>query len=294
MSGEPFVWRAGAHTFDCRRRTFVMGVLNVTPDSFSDGGRFVQPGDAVAEGVRMAAEGADMLDVGGESTRPGSEAVPPEEERRRVLPVIEGLRREAPGIALSVDTRKAEVAAVALAAGASIVNDVTAGSDPAMFGVVRDGSAGMVLMHMRGDPATMQQLTDYGDVVAEVKAHLRDRVDAAVAAGIEWDRLCVDPGLGFAKTAEQSLLLMKEVATLLDLRRPVLVGPSRKSFIGTVLGAEVDDRLEGTAGAVAWMVGLGAHVVRVHDVKAMVQVVRVLDAIRWAGEPRPEAGDAPA
>jgi dihydropteroate synthase len=294
VSGEPFVWRAGTHTFDCRRRTFVMGVLNVTPDSFSDGGRFVQPGDAVAEGVQMAADGADMLDVGGESTRPGSEAVPPEEELRRVLPVIEGLRREAPEIALSVDTRKAEVAAAALAAGASIVNDVTAGSDLAMFGVVRDASAGMILMHMRGDPATMQQLTHYDDVVAEVKAYLRDRVDAAVAAGIEWERLSVDPGLGFAKTAEQSLLLMKEVATLLDLRRPVLVGPSRKSFIGAVLGAEVEDRLEGTAGAVAWMVGLGAHIVRVHDVKAMVRVVRVVVAIRWAGEPQLEGGGAPA
>jgi dihydropteroate synthase len=285
MTGEPFVWRAGRHVLDCRLRTFVMGVLNVTPDSFSDGGRFFDPEVAVAQGLRMAQEGADLIDLGGESTRPGSQAVSVEEELRRTLPVIKPLAAELPGVPLSIDTRKHEVAVAALEAGASIVNDVSAGeSDPEIFGAVRDAAAGMVLMHMRGEPATMQRLTDYADVVLAVRDALRLRVEAALEAGIEWDRLAVDPGLGFAKTSEQSLLLMKEVAAFLDLRRPVLVGPSRKSFIGTVLGTDADDRLEGTAAAVAWMVGLGAHIVRVHDVKEMARVVRVVDAIRWAGQ----------
>jgi dihydropteroate synthase len=175
---------------------------------------------------------------------------------------------------------------VALDAGASIVNDVTAGSDPEMFGVVRESGAGMVLMHMRGDPKTMQRLTDYDDVVAEVRAYLAERVEAAAIAGIEPERLAVDPGLGFAKTAEHNYLLMKEIGAFLDIGRPLVVGPSRKSFIGKVLGTEVDERLEGTAGAVAWLAAHGAHVVRVHDVKEMVRVIRVVDAIRGA-EPSP-------
>jgi dihydropteroate synthase len=279
------LWRVAERVIDCSARTHVMGVINVTPDSFSDGGRFFDPEVAVAAGISMAGEGADFLDVGGESTRPGSEPVPPSDEIDRVVPVIKRLVGEV-DIPISVDTRKAEVARVALDAGASIVNDVTAGSDPEMFEVVREAGAGMVLMHMRGDPKTMQQLTDYDDVVAEVRAYLADRVEAAVTAGIERERLAVDPGLGFAKTAEHSLLLMKEIGALLDIGRPLVVGPSRKSFIGKVLGTEVDDRLEGTAGAVAWLASQGAHVVRVHDVKEMVRVTRVVDAIRHA-EPSP-------
>jgi dihydropteroate synthase len=232
--------------------------------------------------MRMVEDGADFLDVGGESTRPGSEPVPPSDEIDRVVPVIKRLSGEV-DMPVSVDTRKAEVAAAALDAGAAIVNDVTAGSDPDMFAVVREARAGMVLMHMRGDPKTMQQLTDYGDVTAEVTAYLGKRIDAAMSAGIDGDQLAVDPGLGFAKTAEQNFLLMKEIASLLDLGRPLVVGPSRKSFIGKVLGTEVDERLEGTAGAVAWLAACGAHVLRVHDVKEMVRVVRVVDAIRLAG-----------
>jgi dihydropteroate synthase len=261
-----------------------MGALNVTPDSFSDGGRYLDPGPAVARGLEMAEEGADIVDVGGESTRPGSDPVPSEEEERRTLPVVRRLAAEV-DIPISIDTRKPEVARAALEAGASIVNDVSAGSDPRMFEVVRAAGAGLVLMHMRGDPKTMQQHTDYDDVVGEVRSYLRERIDAARTAGIEADRLAVDPGLGFAKTGEQNLLLMNEVGAFSSIGRPVLVGPSRKSFIGSILDADVSERLEGTAGAVAWMSARGANVVRVHDVKEMVRVVRVVDAIRRAGSP---------
>jgi len=261
-----------------------MGIINVTPDSFSDGGRFFDSEVAVAAGIEMARDGADILDVGGESTRPGSHAVPLEVELDRVIPVIKRLAAEV-DIPISVDTRWAGVARAAVEVGATIVNDVTAGSDPSMFEVVKDAGAGMVLMHMRGEPKTMQQLTDYGDVVAEVKAYLAGRVVAAADAAIERDRLAVDPGLGFAKTEPQNYVLMRDIEILGELGRPVLVGASRKSFIGKVLGTDVDQRLEGTAGAVGWMAGRGAHIVRVHDVREMVRVVRVVDAIRRGGTP---------
>jgi len=275
-------WRAGSAVLDMGARTFVMGIVNVTPDSFSDGGLHFDAGAAVAGGLAMAEAGADILDVGGESTRPGAAEVSVMEECERVVPVIKGLVAEV-DLPVSVDTRKAEVARAAIDAGASIVNDVTAGRDPGMFDVVSAADAGMVLMHMRGDPGTMQQLTDYVDVVREVHEALAERIRAAVAAGIDEERLAVDPGLGFAKTAEQSLLLMREIGRFADLGRPVVVGPSRKSFIGAVLGTEVHDRLEGTAGAVAWLAANGANVVRVHDVPQMTRVVRMVDAIRSAG-----------
>jgi dihydropteroate synthase len=255
-----------------------MGVLNVTPDSFSDGGLFFDPEAAVARGVEMAAEGADLLDVGGESTRPGSETVPPDEERRRVLPVIKRLAAEV-DIPISIDTRKPEVAQAAVEVGATIVNDVTAGGDLRTFEVAREAEAGLVLMHMRGEPATMQQLTDYEDVVTDVRDYLAHRVEAAVAAGIGREFLCVDPGLGFAKSEEQSLRLIRETDALLSIGRPVLVGPSRKSFIGWALDLPVGERLEGTLAAVAFAVSKGAHIVRVHDVRAGVRAVRVADAI---------------
>lgn len=279
---EKLIWRVGKVALDCSLRTHVMGILNITPDSFSDGGVHFDPDAAVAAGLQMVEDGADLLDVGGESTRPGSEPVPVNEEIDRVVPVIQRLvaRTEVP---VSVDTRKHEVAAAALEAGASIVNDVSAGTfDGRMFEVVREAGAGMVLMHMRGTPANMQELTDYEDVVGEVRDFLSGRVEAAVGAGIGHDRLAVDPGLGFAKNFEQSLLLMSRNDAFAELGRPVVVGPSRKSFIGRVLGTEVDQRVEGTAGAVAWLASHGAHVVRVHDVKEMVRAVRVVDAIRNA------------
>jgi dihydropteroate synthase len=226
----------------------------------------------------MTAEGADLLDVGGESTRPGSEAVPADEERRRVLPVIKRLAAEV-GIPISIDTRKPEVAEAAVEVGATIVNDVTAGGDHRTFEVAREAGAGLVLMHMRGEPATMQQLTDYEDVVGEVRDYLAQRVEAAVGAGIGREFLCVDPGLGFAKTEEQSLRLIRETDALLSIGRPVLVGPSRKSFIGWALDLPVEERLEGTLAAVALAVSKGAHIVRVHDVRAAARAVRVTDAI---------------
>jgi dihydropteroate synthase len=275
---DDLVWRCGPHMIDCSERTRVMGVLNVTPDSFSDGGRFFDPEAAVARGVDMAAQGADLLDVGGESTRPGSEAVSEEEERRRVIPVIKRLAAEL-DIPISIDTRKPDVAEAALEVGASIVNDVTAGGDPRTFEVAREAGAGLVLMHMRGEPATMQQLTDYEDVVAEVRDYLAQRVDAAVGEGLDRDLLCVDPGLGFAKTEEQSLRLIREMDALLTMGRPVLVGPSRKSFIGWALDLPVDERVEGTLAAVVFAVSRGAHIVRVHDVRETARAVRVADAI---------------
>jgi dihydropteroate synthase len=281
MEEGAYTWRAGPHVLDCRARTFVMGIVNVTPDSFSDGGRFFDPEMAVSRGIEMVGDGADIIDIGGESTRPGSDPVSIEDEQERVVPVIKRLAAEVQA-PISVDTRKHEVAEAALDVGASIVNDVTAGGDPEMFRLVRDSGAGMVLMHMKGEPKTMQKSPHYDDIVREVHEYLGGRVRAAVEAGVSWDHLCVDPGLGFGKNTDHSLRLMKETDALLDLGRPVLVGPSRKSFIGDALGTEVGERLEGTAGAVAYMVAKGAHIVRVHDVKEMARVVRVIDAILQA------------
>jgi dihydropteroate synthase len=272
------VWSCRDHEVEVGRRTLLMGVVNVTPDSFSDGGSFLDPNAAIEHGLRLVADGADILDVGGESTRPGSDPVPADEEAGRVIPVI-GALVERTAVPISVDTRKAAVARGAVDAGAAIVNDVTAGADPEMFAVVRDAGAGLVLMHMKGEPKTMQDEPTYHDVVAEVRGFLGARVDAAVAAGIGRGRLSIDPGIGFGKTLEHNLALLRDLARLRDLGVPVLVGPSRKRFIGALTGAEADDRLEGTAGAVAWCAAQRADVVRVHDVREMSRVVRVVDAI---------------
>jgi dihydropteroate synthase len=276
-------WRVGGRSLECGPPTLVMGVLNVTPDSFSDGGRFLDHEAAVEHGLRMAEEGADILDVGGESTRPGSDPVTLDDEITRVVPVVKRLVAEV-DLPISIDTRKADVAAAALEAGASIVNDVSGARDPGMYGVVAAGEAGLVLMHMLGEPKTMQTEPRYEDVVAEVRAYLGKRVAAAQAAGIGRERVAIDPGLGFGKTYEHNLTLMREIDSFLDLGVPVVVGPSRKSFIGAALGdVPVERRLEGTAGAVSWLAGRGAHVIRVHDVGPMVKVLRVVDAIRAGG-----------
>ena len=277
------VWRVGERAFDCAERTLVMGILNVTPDSFSDGGRFLDRAAAVAHATRMVDDGADILDVGGESTRPGSNAVSVDEELERVRPVIERLAELHPAIPISIDTRKASVAAEALAAGATIVNDVSGGADPDMFDVVRERDAAVVLMHMRGEPKTMQEEPRYDDVVGEVHEYLRQRIEAAELAGIDPERIAIDPGIGFGKDLEHNLELMRRVDVLLDLRRPVLVGPSRKRFLGTILDVPEDERVEGTIGAVVWLVSRGAHLARVHDVKEVVRAVRVADAIARAG-----------
>jgi len=280
--GGSLHWHAGGRVLDCSERTLVMGVLNVTPDSFSDGGRYLDPDAALAHGMRLVSDGADIVDVGGESTRPGSDPVGAEEETRRVIPVIERLAAAHPGLAISVDTRSPEVAAAALAAGACIVNDVSGGRAEGMFDVVREAGAGVVLMHMRGEPKTMQEAPHYADVVADVKGFLRERIESAGFAGIDPEALCVDPGIGFGKNLEHNLLVMKHLEALSDLGRPILIGPSRKRFIGAILDLPEDERVEGTAGAVAWCVAHGAHLVRVHDVKQIVRVVRIVDAIARA------------
>ena len=279
------VWRCREHVFPLGERTLVMGIVNVTPDSFSDGGMFDGTDDAVKHGIALVADGADILDVGGESTRPGADPVEPEQEIARVVPTIERLVAETPVTAISVDTRRAEVARAAIEAGAAIVNDVSAAADPGTLPLVRDSGAGLVLMHMQGEPRTMQQHPRYDDVVAEVRDALARRIGAAVAAGITRQHLCVDPGIGFGKDLGHNLALLHDIAAFRQLRVPLMVGASRKRFIGQLTG--VDDpaeRLEGTAGAVAWCAAQGVDIVRVHDVRAMARVVAVVDAIA-RGEP---------
>jgi dihydropteroate synthase len=255
----------------------VMGVVNVTPDSFSDGGEFLDAGAAIAHGRELLGEGADILDIGGESTRPGAEAVGADEEIARVLPVIEALAGD--GAKVSVDTSKAEVAARALAAGATIVNDVTALGDPEMGGLVADRGVELVLMHMQGSPRTMQEDPTYGDVVDDVKAFLAERVERAVAAGVKEERIWVDPGIGFGKTVDHNLQLLRRLGELLTLGRPILVGTSRKSFLGKLSGAPVDQRLGGTIATCVLAVANGAAAVRVHDVAPVREALAIEAAI---------------
>jgi len=259
-----------------------MGVLNVTPDSFSDGGRYLGVEAAVARAEQIEAEGADLLDLGGESSRPGSQPVPLDVELARVLPVLAVLAGRI-RIPISVDTMKAEVARRALDAGAAIINDVSAlRSDPDMAGVVAKAQAGLILMHMQGTPATMQHHPAYRAVVEEVCDFLRSRVEAAMAAGIEVERIAVDPGFGFGKTSDHNLALLGSLPALRGLDRPIVIGPSRKSFVGGILGRPVEEREWGTAAAVAVGVFQGAHVVRVHSVAQMKDVARVAQALREA------------
>lgn len=259
-----------------------MGILNVTPDSFSDGGAWLEPDAAIAHGRAMAAEGAAIIDVGGESTRPDAAPVPEDEELRRVIPVIEALAVD-PGVPISIDTRKPSVARRAVAAGACIVNDTSGEeSDGSMTSVVAETGAGVVLMHSRGTPATMRSLTQYSDVVADVARFLASWAVSLEAAGAPQDSIVLDPGFGFAKNLEQNLALLERLDEILGLGYPVLVGTSRKSFIGAVLDLPEDERVEGTAATVAWAVSEGAHIMRVHDVKEMVRVVKMADAIASA------------
>ena len=263
-------------------RPLIMGILNVTPDSFSDGGRYAGAAAAIARGVEMARDGADLIDIGGESTRPRSAPVPVEEELRRVLPVIAGLSG-AVRVPLSIDTSKAQVASRAIEAGAGLINDVTAlRGDPAMARTAARGRAAVILMHMRGIPQTMQRAPHYRDVVEDVAGFLRQAAARAEAAGIARQRILLDPGLGFGKTARHNLVLLRALERLMALGYPVVVGPSRKSFIGETLEAPIEARLAGTLACVARACAAGAHVVRVHDVRAARDVVRMLDAIAHA------------
>jgi len=273
-----------------------MGVLNVTPDSFSDGGCYLTPQEAIRHAAHMVEEGAEVIDVGGESTRPGSRPVSCEEELRRVLSVIETLDKRLP-VPLSIDTSKAQVARCALEAGASMVNDVTAlRGDPQMAAVVARAQVPIILMHMRGMPQTMQRAPRYHNVVGEVKTFLAEAIQRAHQAGIAWDKILIDPGLGFGKTVTHNLLLLRHLDELLALGRPVVIGPSRKSFIGRVLDAPVDERLAGTLACVAYAAQRGVHMVRVHDVKPTVQVLRMWEAIDHASrrEHRPRRHRAPS
>lgn len=287
MERPRYKWRLRNRTLELGERTLVMGVLNVTPDSFSDGGEFLQRDHAVAHALRLLDEGADILDVGGESTRPGAKTgetgVSPAEEERRILPVIEDVLRERPDAVISVDTYKAEIARAALKAGAEIINDVSALRwDPHMPGTLAASACGVILMHTRGRPEEWRTLPPPDDITAEVQRDLQQWAASATAAGIERDRLVLDPGFGFGKRFDENYPLLRRFSQLHELGFPLLAGTSRKSFIGRTLArggedAPPQDRLYGTLATVVLSVMQGAHIVRVHDVAQAVEAVKVTD-----------------
>lgn len=292
MSAEPaYTLQCGSRRLELGRRTLVMGVLNVTPDSFADGGRFFDRDRAIEHGLAMAREGADIIDVGGESTRPFSEPVSADEEMERVLPVIEALAGEV-DVPVSIDTTKAEVARAALAAGAGMLNDVSAlRFDPDMAGVAAESGAPLIVMHMKGTPGDMQEDPRYEDLIGEIRAFLEEVVRAAVQAGVRREQILIDPGIGFGKTFDHNLQLIRDLDRLSVVGRPLVLGCSRKAFVGHILGKEADDRDPGTMAAAAAGVLNGAHVVRVHNVAMAVDAVRMVDAVkRGSVEPASTAG----
>ncbi len=273
------VWDIGRRTINLAQRPCIMGILNITPDSFSDGGRFYSTERAIDRALEMETEGADIIDMGGESTRPNAPPVDADEELRRLLPVMEGLAGRLK-IPVSIDTYKASVAKATLAAGAEIVNDISGlAFDPLMSTVVADSQAGLVIMHTRGNPLSMQLNTSYVDIISEIKVSLQKSLTWAYAAGISAERIVIDPGIGFGKSAAGNLEIMRRLVELAELERPILVGPSRKSFIGAVLNREHDGRLFGTAAALAVSLANGASIFRVHDVRAMRDVADMAWAI---------------
>lgn len=279
-SASDLIWQCRNRVFHTAERPLIMGILNVTPDSFSDGGRYQDKNSAVEHGLQMVRDGADIIDVGGESTRPGAEPVSLDDELERVVPVVEALSRRE-DIVLSVDTMKSEVAERALAAGAHIINDVSAlEADPRMADVAKVYGAGVVLMHKRGEARTMQAQALYADVVREVRDYLIARVDYAERFGLARSTLAIDPGIGFGKTADHNVALLAHLGALRLCGRPIMVGLSRKAFIGQITGRGVEDRDAGTLGALAFCLGEGAQILRVHDVKALRDVVQVLSALR--------------
>jgi len=284
---QEFSWPCRTGRLIIGRRTLIMGILNVTPDSFSDPGEYFDSGQAVEHGLAMVEEGADIIDIGGESSRPGAEPVSLDEERKRVIPVIKKVRA-ASNIPISIDTQKSAVALEALAAGADIVNDISAFRyDPDMARVVAEAKVPLVLMHMRGTPKTMQNEPSYDDLIAEITAFFNERMETAISAGIEKDMIALDPGFGFGKSVQHNLELISRLGEFRGLGQPILLGTSRKSTIGKILNLPVEERLEGTAATVAAGILNGADIVRVHDVKAMVRTARVSDAIKkgqdWHG-----------
>lgn len=286
MNRKVYQWKCRDRVIALGERTRVMGILNATPDSFSDGGAFTDPGVAVEHALNMVEQGADIIDIGGESTRPGAEPVTVQEELRRTLPIIEGIR-SASDIPISIDTMKAPVAAEAIAAGADIINDVSAlGADTDMAGIAAASGAGVILMHMKGTPRTMQQNPVYDDAVSEVFAYLNQRIEFAARHGVERSRIVVDPGIGFGKTLDHNLELLRDLAGLVSCGCPILIGASRKRFIGEITGrAQPADRLAGSLGVAAWAAAHGAHILRVHDVLETCDVCRMLDTFT-RGDPQ--------
>lgn len=273
-------WQFRDRTFAWGQRTYIMGVLNVTPDSFSDGGQFDTLEAALAQARLLVEAGADILDVGGQSTRPQAVEVSLTEELERVIPIVEAIRREL-DVPISVDTTRSQVASAAVTAGADVVNDISGATfDSQMLATVAALGVPLILMHIRGTPQTMQQLTDYQDLLGEIRDFLAERIEAAIAAGIDRSQIMIDPGIGFAKTYPQNLELLRRTADFRSLGCPILVGPSRKSFIGHILNQpDPQQRVWGTAAACCAAIAGGADVVRVHDVAEMHDVCRVADAI---------------
>lgn len=272
-------FRAGQHHFTFPCPAVIMGIVNVTPDSFSDGGEFFDPERAVAHGLHLVEQGAGMLDIGGESTRPGAEPVSEAEELKRVLPVIKGLAGQVK-VPLSVDTVKPSVAEAALAAGACIVNDVSANrTEDAMWRLVASSGAGYVCMHMQGTPQSMQENPKYEDVVTSVKDFFRERLEKLAQCGVEAEQVVLDVGIGFGKTLEHNLQLLAELGTFRELRRPMLLGASRKSFIGRLTGAEVSNRMPGSLACACLAVAAGVQIIRTHDVAETIQAARVMEAV---------------
>ena len=266
------------------RRTLVMGILNVTPDSFSDGGLFIKPENAIDRARIMVAEGADIIDIGGESSRPGAHSVSAEAEMDRVLPVIDGLAK-AVEVPISIDTYKASVAQKALDAGACIINDITAlQGDPEMVSVAAEAGVPVILMHMKGIPKNMQRDPHYDSLISEIISFLETKIQLAIDAGISHGQIVIDPGIGFGKTVEHNLEIIRRLREFKVLNKPILIGTSRKSFIGKILNLPPDDRIEGTAATVAIAIANGADIVRVHNVKEMVKVARMTDAIVRNGQ----------
>ena len=264
-----------------------MGVLNVTPDSFSDGGLYFEQEKAIARGLELAEEGADIIDVGGESSRPGSDHIPEKEERRRVIPVISELKKKARAF-ISIDTTKTEVAEAALDAGADMVNDISAFRfDSRMGPFIAQRDIPVVLMHIKGTPKSMQDNPHYDDVVGEVKAYLRERIRVAQSCGIRREKIIVDPGIGFGKRFQDNLALINRLQELAELDQPLLIGASRKSFIGKILNLPPQERVEGTIATAIISILHGAHILRVHDVKAVKRAIQVAEAIAKKGSPSP-------
>jgi len=268
-------------SFDFSQRTYIMGILNVTPDSFSDGGKYFGKERAVEQALRMRDEGADIIDIGGESTRPGAEKISVKEEISRVVPVIEALANKVK-IPISIDTYKSAVAGAAILSGASIINDISGlRFDPEMPHVAARNDVPLVIMHIKGTPKNMQKNPSYKAFIPELMDYLREGIEIARNAGVADDKIIIDPGIGFGKTAEHNLEVIKRLNEFAGFEKPVLLGPSRKSFIGKILGnLPVTERIEGTAAAVAIGIFNGANIIRVHDIKAMVRVARIADAIK--------------